>query len=62
MTITLKVEKGENGVLWGTANYEDNLIVDSAPSLPELEIHFKTLLNDFHGVDPESVEFTIENI
>ena len=61
MIVILKVEKGENGVLWGTVNYEDNSMVDSA-SLPELEIHFKTLLKDFDGVDPETVEFEIQNV
>jgi len=60
MIVILKVEKGENGVLWGTVIYQNNLIVDSAPSLAELEVHFKTLLKDFHGVDPETVEFSVE--
>jgi len=60
MIVILKVERGENGVLWGTVNYRNNLIVDSAPSLAELEVHLKTLLKDFHGVDPETVEFSVE--
>ncbi len=54
--IELIIEKGENGI-WGRVSFNDNLITDEANTLDELELKLKGLLNDFEGVDPESIEF-----
>jgi hypothetical protein len=54
--IELVIEKGDDGV-WGRVNYNDNLIVDEAKTIDELEVNLKTLLHDVEGVDPENVLF-----
>ena len=56
--IELIIEKGESGI-WGRVNYNDNLIIEEADNLNDLELNLKGLLNDFEGVDPESVVFDI---
>lgn len=56
----LKLEliiESDNGVLSGRVTYNDNLIVDSAKSLPELEEKIKVLLHDFEDLEPNRVEF-----
>lgn len=54
--LELIIESAE-GVLNGRVNYNDNLVVDSAKSLPELEGKIKILLHDFEDLEPSSVEF-----
>lgn len=56
--IELIIEKGESGI-WGRVNYNNNLIIEEADNLNDLELNLKGLLNDFEGVDPESVVFDI---
>lgn len=48
--IQLIVEKGDDGQLWGRVNYEDDLLVDAAATLPELQEKMAKLLTDFHEV------------
>jgi hypothetical protein len=56
--IKLIIEKGETGI-WGRVNYNDNLIIEEAGNLNDLELNLKRLLNDFEGVDPEAIVFDI---
>jgi hypothetical protein len=56
--IELIIEKGENGI-WGRVNYNDNLIVEQADSLTDLELNLKMLLKDFEDVDPETIIFDL---
>lgn len=57
--INLVVEKAEGGVLWGRVEYDDNLIVESANNMNELQAQVKVLLFDFHELEPAQVEFEI---
>lgn len=56
-TIQLIVEKGDDGQLWGRVNYEDDLLVDAANTLDELQTAMKKLLTDFH--DAHQITFDI---
>jgi DNA-binding transcriptional regulator YdaS (Cro superfamily) len=57
--ILLIIEKGTDKDLWGRVSFDDNLIVDSAPSLELLERKMKKLLQDLHDLSPQRVEFEI---
>ena len=54
--LTLEKVPGKKDI-WGRVLYEDDLIVDVAPSVGALERKFKKLLHDFHDVDPAKVQF-----
>ena len=54
--IVLVIEKGDGGY-WGRVDYEDNLIVEFAPAIAELSAAMRQLLADFHGIDPQEVDF-----
>jgi len=49
--------ESDNGLLNGRVTYNDNLIVDSANSLSELEEKIKVLLRDFEGLELNRIEF-----
>ncbi len=49
--------ESEGAELTGRVTYNDNLIVDSAQTLPELERNLKNLLFEFEGLKIETVEF-----
>lgn len=55
--IELVIERGEKGEFWGRLKYHDNLITDSAPSIPELETKMTELLETFENLDPSDFEF-----
>jgi DNA-binding transcriptional regulator YdaS (Cro superfamily) len=57
--ILLIIEKGTDKGLWGRVSFDDNLIVDSAPSLELLEKKLKKLLHDLHGLSSTKIEFVI---
>ena len=57
--VNLIVEKGNDGTLWGRVNYEDNLIIESADNLENLQIQMKALLFDFHELESASISFDI---
>lgn len=57
--IELVIETGESS-LWGRVSYDDNLIVDEAKTIEELQSKMRTLLFNFHELDPDSYEFRIE--
>ena len=57
--ILLIVEKGTDKDLWGRVVFDENLIVDSAPSLETLQKKMKKLLYDFHELTPAEINFEI---
>ncbi len=57
--LTLTIERAD-GVLWGRTEYDDNLLVESSETQEGLEASLRTLLRDFHDLDPARVEFTVE--
>jgi hypothetical protein len=57
--ILLIIEKGTDNSLWGRVNFDDNLIVEEASSLPVLQKKIKNLLRDFHDLDPAAVDFDL---
>lgn len=59
-TINLVIEQGDDGLLWGRVQYDDDLVVDSAKTVDELQHNLKGLLLELHGVQPESVEFEVQ--
>lgn len=54
--VELIIEKGEEG-LWGTINYNDNLITDQADNLADLENKLLGCLKAFESVDSETIIF-----
>lgn len=56
--IELIIEKGEQGI-WGRVNYDDNLIIEQADILDDLEAKLKMLLKDFENVDPDTIVFDV---
>jgi len=59
--IILIIENDSDNNLWGRVSFEENLIVDSAPSLELLEIKIAKILRDLHGVNPTYIEFEISH-
>jgi len=57
--IELIIEKGDSGI-WGRVNYNDNLIIEEAGNLNDLELNMKGLINDFEGIDPQTIVFDIK--
>jgi hypothetical protein len=58
--INLIIEKSDDeNVLWGRVHYEYNLLVDSADTEEALQDKMKTLLKDFHDLDPETITFEV---
>ena len=49
--------ESQAGILYGRVLYKDNLLIDSAGSLRELEGKLKSLISDFEEVDSESIQF-----
>lgn len=59
MTIQLILEK-EGGKLWGRVSYDENLIVDSATTLQNLEKKIRKALKDFHSADEMKFEYAYD--
>ena len=57
--ISLVVEKAKDGIVWGRVNYDDNLLVESAENLEQLQIQMKDLLFDFHEVKQDTISFDV---
>ena len=57
--ILLVVEKSSDDQVWGRVNFEDNLIVEEAATLPLLQKKMKGLLHDFHDLKPATVDFDV---
>lgn len=45
--------------LWGRITYKDELIVSSADNYESLVADFKQILQKFHHIDPEQIEFDL---
>jgi hypothetical protein len=58
--IALIIESVSENEVWGRVQYEDNLIVEEASSIPSLEKKMKKLLKDFHGLKPQEVDFDLQ--
>src|SRR5215210_9258 len=59
-TIALIIESAKDGELWGRVQYDDNLITESASSVPELERKMKALLKDWHALDTKQISFELQ--
>jgi hypothetical protein len=57
--IGLIIENARQGELWGRINYDDNLLIDKAETLEQLQENMKKLLADFHDLDPATVVFDL---
>ena len=57
--INLIIENAKDGLVWGRVMYDDNLLVESATNAEELQVKMKTLLNDFHDLEPDTISFEI---
>ena len=57
--INLIIENAKDGLVWGRVAYDDNLLVESAANAEELQVKMKTLLNDFHDLEPDTISFEI---
>ena len=58
-TINLIIENAKAGEVWGRVNYEDDLLVESAENVEQLQIKMKELLSNFHDLKPDTVNFEI---
>jgi hypothetical protein len=58
-TIQLIIEQASKNEFWGRVLYDNNLIVDCAENLEELQTNMKVLLSDFHDLEPDSITFEI---
>ena len=57
--VNLVIENAKDGIVWGRVNYDDNLLVESANNLEQLQLQMKDLLFDFHEVEKDNVCFEI---
>ena len=57
--IKLIIESAKDGMVWGRITYDDNLLAESAGNTEELQIKMKTLLADFHDLEPNAINFEI---
>jgi hypothetical protein len=58
--VELVIESVKEREVWGRVLYDDNLIVEEASSIPELEVKMKTLLREFHELDPDKISFDLQ--
>ncbi len=58
--IALIIESSSEREIWGRVNYNDNLLVESAPSLIALQKRMKKLLVDFHSLKADEIQFEIQ--
>ena len=58
-TLELVIENAKAGELWGRVLFEEDLLVDSAENVEELQKKMKLLLSDFHDLQPDSITFEI---
>ena len=57
--LTLTTEKGDKGLIWGRLMYKEDLMVEYAKSVEELEKQFKRLLKDFYNLEPGQIQFEV---
>ena len=59
IVISLIIENAKAGEVWGRVNYEDDLLIESAENVEQLQIKMKELLLNFHDLKPDTVNFEI---
>lgn len=59
-TIALIIESTRDGKYWGRVQYDDNLIIEDASSVLELQRKMKGLLKDWHSLDPKQISFDLQ--
>ena len=57
--IPLIIESVNEGEFWGRVHYIDNLIVENASSILELETKMKGLLKEWHSLEPKEIGFDL---
>jgi hypothetical protein len=57
--IKLIIENAKDGMVWGRVTYDDNLLTESAGNAEELQLKMKTLLADFHDLEPDAINFEL---
>jgi hypothetical protein len=55
-SIILIIEKADEG-FFGRVQFEDDLLIENAVDVPTLEMRIKTLLKNFHDLDPAKIRF-----
>jgi hypothetical protein len=60
INLDLIIEREDKSGLWGRVIYNDNLIVDTAATIQELEQKLKGLLHDFEGLSKVQIEFNTQ--
>lgn len=55
--VELVFERADDGGLWASVKYNDNLIADLGENIQELENKLKGLLHEFEGLEPDQIEF-----
>ena len=58
--IALIIESSSEGEIWGRVLFDENLIVESAPSIQQLQKKMQKLLKDFHGLKADEIQFEIQ--
>jgi len=56
----LIIEKGEDGQYWGRVSIDDDLLVESGATQEELEQKMRQLVNEFHGIKPDTLVWEVE--
>lgn len=62
MNIDLQIDESLLPTIWGTVEYEDNLIVDFGETMEELQSKMKNNLLEWHELDPAEIEFTVKEV
>jgi hypothetical protein len=57
--LSLIIEKGGNGLLWGRVKYKNSLLVEKGSSVNSLESRMKKLLADFHDLESDKIYFDV---
>lgn len=61
MKLTIIVENGTGGDIWGRIHYGEDLLTSVAETEEKLKENFGEQLRDFYQVDPATVTFAIEH-
>ena len=60
ISINLHVEyEPKSKMFWGSCNYDDNQIIEQSADKDSLSEKMKSLLFDFHELEPDKIEFVI---
>ena len=62
ISVPLIIEKSFDNKVFGQITYENNLIVEASNNIDELKKKFERLLNSFHRLKADEIEFDIQYI